>query len=162
MAVFFLAIYNCGAVSSSNSIRKRTILAGWRRILHITPLLYKVYLPVLHPGFCWTGAVCLLYILLRPGHLCKQSSIFSHVNAASKNLFVSVIDIYVTFHHRSSLIPVCKMCSKLSWSCMGTHDSTMLVAPLKKRLGGRCGGWMDSTVDHTIRRQCCVHVADQM
>ena len=48
-----------------------------------------------------------------------------------KQTFVFVIDRYVTFHHRSSLLPACKVCSKQSWSCMGTHGSTMLAAPLK-------------------------------
>ena len=47
-----------------------------------------------------------------------------------KKWFVSVIDRYVTFHHRSSLIPACKLCSERSWQCMGTHGSTILAAHL--------------------------------
>ena len=46
MAVFLHAISNCGTVSSSNNIPKKTILADWRRIPHITQLLYIVYLPI--------------------------------------------------------------------------------------------------------------------
>ena len=46
MAAFLHAISSCGTVSSSNSMRKETKLAIWRQILHITPLLYKVYLPI--------------------------------------------------------------------------------------------------------------------
>ena len=44
--LLFYAISSCGTVSSSNSIRGKITLAVWRRVPHITQLLYKVYLPI--------------------------------------------------------------------------------------------------------------------
>ena len=44
--LFLQAVSSCGTVSSSNSMHKKTTLAIWRRIPHITPVLYKVYLPI--------------------------------------------------------------------------------------------------------------------
>ena len=121
-------ISSCGTVSSSNSMRKKTNLAIWRQIRHITPLLCKVYLPITE-GF----AELEYYVSctkLPIGRLDKHSSTFSHVNEAKKHLFVSAIDRYVTFHYRSSLIPSCKVCSKSSWSC--THGSIMLTTALRR------------------------------
>ena len=81
--------------------------------------------------FYWTETLCLLCKLLGFGHLYKHSSTFSYVNAEKKHLFRSLIGRYVTFHHRNSLTPTCKVCSKLSWSCMGPLGRTMLTAPLR-------------------------------
>ena len=40
------AISSCATVSSFKGIHKKITLAVWRRIPHITSLLYKVYLPI--------------------------------------------------------------------------------------------------------------------
>ena len=130
MDAFLYVIFSCGTVSSFNNIPKKTTLAVWRRMPHITPLLYKVYLPITE-RLVETEALCLLYKLLGIGHLCKHSSTFSYVNEARKHLLVFVIDRYVTFHHRSSLIPACIVCSKLSWWCMGSLGSTAPTVSLR-------------------------------
>ena len=124
---FLYVISSCGTVSSSNSIHMKITLAVWRRKPHIVIWSLSAY----HRGLCWTIASCFMYRLLDIGHLYKHASILSNVNEASKDLFVSVINRYVTFHRRSSHMQACKVCSKPSWSCMGTHGSTMLAAPLK-------------------------------
>ena len=108
---FLRAISSCGTVSSSNSITKKTIWADWRP--HITPLLYKVYLPITE-GFveleqyvsCTNACVSVI---------CKYIHRHSAVRVRQANIW-------------SSLFPACKVCIKPSWSCMG---STMLAAPLK-------------------------------
>ena len=101
---FLHAISNCGTVSSFNSIRKKTTFMFWRRIPHIIPLLQKVYLPMTESFVELEHYhLCLLYKLLGIGHLYNHSSAFRHVIEARKHLFVSVIDMHVTFHHRRSL-----------------------------------------------------------
>ena len=136
---FLYAICSCGTVSSSNSIHRKITLAVWRRIPHIT---YTVYLPITE-GFLMNYSIMFHYQLLDIGHLYKYASTFSHVNKASKLLFVSAIDRYVTFQHRSSLMQACKVRSKPRWSCMGTHGSTMLPDPLKL-------GWEDDEMGDWI------------
>ena len=126
MAAFRHVISSCGTVSSSNSMRKKTKLAIWRRIPHISPLLYKVYLPITEGFVNWS----VMYPVQTPG--CWSSlQPFIDIQPCEwdKETLVSAIDIYATFHYRSSLIPSCKVCSKPSWSC--TPGSTMLTAPLK-------------------------------
>ena len=142
MFSFLHAISSYGTVSSCNSIHSKTTLAVWRRIPHITPLLYTVYLPI-------TEVFLELkhYVSYRNSFVMvigtKRSSIFSHVNGTKKHLFVSVIDRYVTFHHRRSLIPACIVCSKPSWSCMGTLGSTVLTSPWRWGWGGNAkGAWI--------------------
>ena len=100
------------AVSSFNNTRKKTTLAVWKRIPHITPHhCYTKYIYLLPRALLnWS----ITSPVQTPGY---WSSTFSHVNEARKPLFVSAIDRYVTLHHRSSLITACKVCSKSSWSC---------------------------------------------
>ena len=123
-----MLISSCGTVSSFNNIPKKTTLPVWRRIPYITPLLYNVYLPITegfvelwHYVSCtksWALVIC-TNIDIQPCEWGKKTFVWSAINR------------YVTFHHRSSLIPSCKVCSKPSWSCMGTLGSTMLTAPLR-------------------------------
>ena len=89
---------------------------------------------------CYTKSICLLQMVLLNWSIMSPiqthgywSSVqtFILVNGARRHLFVPVIDRYVTFHDRSSLISACKLCSKPSWWCMGTLGSTMLTVPLR-------------------------------
>ena len=135
-------ISSSDTVSSFNSIPQKTTLAVWRRIPYITPLLYKVYLPITE-GFVelWHYVSCTnswalvwsvqTFIDIQPCEWCKETFVWS------------VINRYVTIHHRSSFIPSWKACSKSSWSCMGTLRSTMLTAPLRwGRVDDETGDWI--------------------
>ena len=124
--ILFLVVALC--LASTASARKQHCWSG--NVNHITHhynakficLLQRVLLnwnimpPVKSPGYCSSGQT---FIEIQPCEWGKE------------HVFVSVIDMYVIFHHRNSINPACKLCSKPSWSCMETPGSTMLTAPLR-------------------------------